>query len=644
MAERHSTSLPGDNVSATPASPGLVKRVFAVAFAGAILSAWMGLGEALLLCYYRHVPEVALFLRQSALGYSVFGFAVGILWGSLCELTFGRQGRWHRRPFYFISLFVLFLLFQLVVHTHIASLRVIALEALPAFLIVAVTGWMCIRATPPVHAWPVLGWRMVAVALGPLFVVAALPSLDSLAKSSPRADLPNVLLIVMDTTRADRLSAYGYHRSTTPALDRIASEGLTFTRAYAASPWTLPSHASIFTGEYPIIHQATAEHFDLDDRLPTLAEHLSQRGFATVAFAKKGWLSGETGVMRGFEDYYDLTWGSTTALVSTYRYLIRRHKLRQGVKDKGAALINAKFMDWMDRNGDEPFFAFINYNEAHERYEPPSPYREQFLGDRKDTPWGREQRMDPRAYLAAYVDYSADDMAVFSDLYDGCVAYQDARMGEMFDYLQGRGLLDKTLVIVTADHGENLGDHGLMSHRFCVYNSLLHVPLIVRFPGALPAGVVTDAPVENRLLWAMIDMVLSDPWEDQPIALSRFVSSLTEDDEAGGPILSELYKTALNSEFWRNSKRIEEYDRSFRCIQLNELKYISSSDGRDELYDLRVDPGELNNLADKRPDDLHRLRDLLLSKIALLDVPEPGNTPKLSEKLMRQLRSLGYLD
>ncbi|MHC4430164.1 MAG: sulfatase [Planctomycetota bacterium] len=443
-------------------------------------------------------------------------------------------------------------------------------------------------------------------------------------------------MILLDTTRADRLSPYGYERPTTPALQRIADEGLTFTRAYAAAPWTLPSHASIFTGHYATAHNAIWEHQYLDDRLPTLAEHLTGTGLRTAAFSQHVWLSEETGLMRGFEQHYDLYWRSTTALVAVWRLAENTLNARRGLEDKGAARVSETFMDWIDRRGDEPFFAFINYVEPHAPYKPLSPHREEFLGPNHDTPWGRVKDVAVQRYNAGEVEYTAEELGIISSLYDGAVAYQDRWMGEVLDHLRGRGILDDTLLIVTSDHGENLGDHGFFGHEFCVYNTLLHVPLIVRLPGVVPEGVVEDATVENRLLWPMIDLVLAAESAEE-IPVERFVSALREEDEAGGPILSELFQRPLTSDIWQRSARRSQLQRRHKCLQLRDMKYIWVS--------VASDPGELDNLLLERADDAKILGEMLQIKVATLHAPEAaGEVPEFSEELKRRLRSLGYLD
>ncbi len=632
-----------------------VKRVGEVALAGALLAAWMGAVEALLVSLLRNVPETALFLRQAILGYGALGLAVGIGWGIFGEVVAPRRRPWHRRAFYLASLTVLVLLFQLLVHVHVhwsdfqlkpgspASLKVTGLAALPALVVIAATWWVCARWKRPDQPRRVAGRRMAVAALVPLLVGAALPWVGPAFKSPARSDMPNVLMIVLDTTRADRLSPYGYQRPTTPALQRNAGEGLTFTRAYSAAPWTLPAHASIFTGHYPTSHNASWEHQFLDGRLPTLAEHLAAKGLRTAAFSRQVWLSDETGLMRGFEHHYDLYWRSTTALVAAWRLAVNMLEARRGVEDKGAALVSETFMGWIDRHGDEPFFAFINYVEPHAPYKPLSPHREEFLGSDRDTPWGRGRDVAVQRYNAGEVEYTAVELGLISDLYDGAVAYQDRWMGEVLEHLRGRGILDETLLIVTADHGENLGDHGFFGHEFCVYNTLLHVPLIVRLPGVVPQGAVEDATVENRLLWPMIDMVLAAA-SVEAIPVERFVSALQEEDEAGGPILSELFQRPLTSKIWQRSARRSRLERRLRCVQLRGMKYIWASDGVDELYNLASDPGELDNLLLRRAEDASILRELLQLKVAAVGAPEAGEAPEFSDELKRRLRSLGYLD
>ena len=640
---------------------GSLRRFLEISGVGAILGSWLGLGEALMLWSSRSIPEPTQLLHDTVIGYAGLGLLVGLCWGSFCELVTSRRGLLlRRRRFYLISIAILILLFQATVQAHArlghgvqpvppgsaTSLVIIVVGALLAIATLRSAWVLCRAKSEHSSPDPIVSLRAALVSALPLLLAGSLPWLTSLAPSPPPPDLPNVLLIVMDTTRVDRLSSYGYERATTPQLDRLASEGLLFTRAYSASPWTFPSHASLFTAQYPAVHQATREQHRLDETFPTLAEHLGERGLFPVAFAAKSWLRYELGVMRGFERYFDMTLQTTTSLEAIERFLLYWLDKRSGGTDKGARVINRSFMNYIERHADERFFAFINYNEAHAGYAPPSPFRERFLLSEPDSAWGLTKHVDTVGYLIGEEHYSPRDMEIFDDLYDGAVAYQDHRMGELFDYLRDRSILDETLVIITADHGENIGEHQLMGHEFSLHDTLLHVPLIVRLPGIVPAGVSSDIPVENRLIWPMIENVLAAWQSRSPIGVERLASSLKESSDRGDPILSELYRRNLTKARWQllEREKREDYERRLRSLYVDGMKYIRGSEGRDELYDLRLDPNEQNDLAGERPDEVRRLRELLEAKITALEPPEAGGPVELSEKLLEELRELGYVD
>jgi len=643
--------------AAAERSRGSSGRVVDVALAGVLIAAWMGLIEALVMVLLRDIPEESLFLRQAVLSYAGFGLCVGFVWGGFWGRVVPWDPGWRRGTFFVPSLVVVILAFQLIALIHVhrggltgvspgspESLAIIAGVAIPAVVSI---GWFWRRCRKPgasTSRGSLASRRVVVILTAPLLLVVVLPWLMAVLRPGARPDLPNVVLIVLDTTRADRLSAYGYSRSTTPTLERIAAEGLRFANASAAAPWTLPSHASMFTGQYPAVHNATWEHQFLDTRLPTLAEHLADLGLRTASFSRQPWLTDETGLMRGFEHAYDLHWRSSTALVDVYRLALDKVNKRRGTNDKGAAIVSRTFTRWIERNGDRPFFAFLNFTEPHDGYDPPHPFREQYLGENRETQWGQSKQADIQRFNAGELRYSSEDLAIFNDLYDGAVAYQDFRLGEVIDHLRVRELLDKTLLIITADHGENLGDHGMLSHYFCLYNTLLHAPLVIRMPGVVPSGVVVEEPVENRLVWSLIDMVLEERSVEGEIPVDRFVSALSAEDDLGGPILAELYSRPLTTEIWQRSPRRERYDRRLRSIVLGKMKYIWASSGTHELYDLDSDPEESFNLIDERPDDARRLREILEAKVAALESVETGDGPEFSDAMKERLKALGYIE
>ncbi len=639
-----------------PSVRPLSRRILEVGALGALLAAWLGIGEALLLFLTRSIAEKGYFLRETTLAYAALGLVGGLAWGALCESTIGRAPLWNRKKFYCLSLVLLVLLFQITVQTQVrwvpkqmiagglGSLAITFTEAVPVLLLILVIWKRCKRAPRTPRNTGLVGRRMGVILFAlPTFIVAW-PMIAGLAARSAEADHRNVLLVVLDTTRADRLSAYGYGRPTAPALDRLAAEGLTFTRAYAAAPWTLPSHASMFTGEYPSVHGATREHPYLDDRLPTLAERLSDMGLVTVAVSQKSWLREETGVMRGFDHFHDLLGLSNTAAVTLYRFCDLKLRGTRGVRDKGAGLVTERARQWLDRHDQRPFFMFINYTEPHAEYAPPSPFRERFLEARSDTPWGRQRFDEVAKYNAGYVEYGPQDLSDFSDLYDAEVNYQDSRLEELLGEFRRRGLLDKTLIIVTADHGENLGEHGLLGHMLSVADSLLHVPLVVRLPDRIPAGMRWDAPVENRLIWSLIEQVIGPERSEEVMDPRQLAAALQANDGLGSPILSELDREDFSTEFWQKSSRRARFDRRLSCLRVGSLKYVRGSDGSEELFDVASDPKELKNLAAERPDDLARMRALLLKKMESLDLHEAGAAPEFSPEMIEQLKAMGYIN
>src|SRR5262245_9458043 len=320
-------------------------------------------------------------------------------------------------------------------------------------------------------------------------------------------DSPNVLFIVVDTLRADHLSCYGYTRQTSPRLDRFAQEGALFENAYATSSWTAPSHASLLTGRYPHEHGVeTKTPYALSDgRYPTLAEALKERGYRTAAFsANSFWFTRPMGFGRGFirfEDFFQSP--SDMALRTFYGRAFEQVVLRRlGIEDfparKRAADINRSVLRWVDRYREKPFFAFLNYMDTHDPYLPPAPFRGKF--SRSPAPGGilngRLGRYHP--------PMTPVELQGEIDAYDGAIAYVDDQIGRLLDELRRRAMLDRTVVLVTSDHGESLGERGFLLHANSLYLETIHVPLILRYPERTPAGVRVTQPVTNAAAAATV--------------------------------------------------------------------------------------------------------------------------------------------
>ena len=407
--------------------------------------------------------------------------------------------------------------------------------------------------------------------------LAALPAIA--------ADRPNILLLVLDTERADHLSAYGYHRPTTPHLDSLAATGILFEQAFSSSSWTLPSHASLFTGLMVHQHQAGAGGKRvLDSNHLTLAERLTRDGYATGGFvANTFWAARHTGLARGFlhyEDFYG-TLGDALQRMTLIRAFPQVWEL-VGVADipgrKRGADINRDFLQWVDRLDGRPFFAFLNYIDVHAPYLPPSshegrfgPRRPEFRPNRLEI-GNQENTLPPPEQLIYRVDR-----------YDESLRYLDERIGLMLGELDRRGVLDNTAVIVTSDHGEHFGEHRLIEHGKSLYVQEIRVPLLIRPPGGM-AGVRVAQPVSAVRIAATVgDLAgLSDaPFPGQ--------SLLADQGGTAAAVLSEMGSTgggtAPAGKGWLKS------------LVSGRWHLILRQSGLVELYDLQTDSTDSIDLA-----------------------------------------------
>jgi len=456
---------------------------------------------------------------------------------------------------------------------------------------------------------------------------------------------PNILLMVLDCTRADHLSCYGYPRPTTPFLDALAAEGTLFENMSSCAPWTLPSHASLFTGEFPTTHGATDEHRRLGDRLPTLAELLRETGYVTAAFCANPWVSRETGLGRGFDSFFSNRRGGV--LGWPLAYVSKAVDVAVGRRDSGSFHTNRAFAHWLaGLKHERPFFAFVHYNETHLRYHPPARFRNLFVGPSDSRSRIRRLNQDCNAYLAGAVSMSDDDFRLLAALYDGELRHADSRLEQIAGVLQDIGRWEDTLVIVTADHGENLGEHGLMSHKFCLYETLLRVPLVLRGPG-IPRGVRSPHLAQN------VDVLPT-------VAAAAGVPAPRYAQVAGVPLLecgrptswrehafAERYRPNLTT-FVRRYPRFDPVpvDVRRRAVSDGRWKLIVSSDGHRELYDLATDRAESANLAEARADQSTRLEGVLEEWLRCVERRSATvvEDPEFDRLARRQLAGLGYID
>jgi len=398
----------------------------------------------------------------------------------------------------------------------------------------------------------------------------------------------NVILITVDTLRADRIGAYGSDRVATPNMDRLASEGILFTNAASTVPFTLPAHSSIMTGSYPPQHGVRENvGYVLGSSLPTLAEEMSAGGRSTAGFVSAFVLDARWGIGRGFGTYFDefdLKENESANLGSVQR--------------DGADTI-AEAVRWLDSSPEQPLFLWLHLYDAHDPYEPIEPYRSQY----PNRP------------------------------YEGEVAYTDFLIGEFRSALEERGLLDSSLLILTADHGEGLGQHREGFHGFFIYDSTVHVPLMIRLPGQEGAGRVVDEAVSHVDLMPTILEIVGQPIpeEAQGQSLVPLLQGTTVDEFESAIYTESMYP--LLHYGWA----------PLRSLRKGQYKFIDSP--QPELYDLAADPLEQSNILLEERRMSRELKDQLDLMVEQLKSDEPAavEPAELDEETLLQLRALGYM-
>jgi len=393
----------------------------------------------------------------------------------------------------------------------------------------------------------------------------------------------NIVLISIDTCRADHLSCYGFKRKTTPNIDAVARDGVLFQEALTPVPLTTPAHSSLFTGTYPPTHGVHLNNgVGLADSNVTLAEVLRDAGFQTAAFVSGFPLDPQFGLNQGF-DTYDSKFTKTSESSSNY-------------SERSAEEVSRPALAWLDQHKDKPFFVFVHYFDAHVPYDPPEPYR------------------------SSYAD----------DPYAGEIAYLDGWIGQVAERLRALDVYDDTLLIILGDHGESLGDHGEKSHGFFVYQATQHVPLVIRAPHG-----VTDRRLEGRvslvdLMPTILDLAgLKTPERVQGTSLRAALEGHQARD-AARPLYCESFEAT-----------------QFDCSALHGMvsgswKYIRAP--RQELYDLSNDPTETRNVIDQEQPTAQRLRDRLEEMLQEMEAAAPQQTPPSADPdAVRRLQSLGYV-
>ncbi len=467
---------------------------------------------------------------------------------------------------------------------------------------------------------------------------------DEINENNGRQIKHNVFWIVMDTARRDRLSLYGNERNTTPNLDEFAKDGIVFTNAVANAPWTVPSHASMFTGMYPSkhgTHHTPENSFSnpLSKDNKTIAEILRENGYKTSAIVANYAIGGNKGFEQGFELYYE---GISSfqrfflgqLLCRIYPIIRYRRNFRIN-RFLLSSQINDSVLHWIDNNKDNKFFMFINFMDVHAGFNYlPDGFDKKFNFD-----WNSLDSIndiDMKNIVNFRKNISQKEQNIFIDVTDCKLNHLDHNLGKLFEELKRRDLYDDSIIIVTSDHGTLWGEHNSFGHMTDLYNELLYVPLIIKYPKSYDkVGVHED--------WVQLIDIMPEILFSLNIPIPENVQGRPVDN-SDHEIISEVFRnkksivSTLNPErFYRDTKAIYSKDRNF--------KYIQTSSGKSELYNLQNDPYESNNLFEEMP----KMADNLNQKIvewqnSFEPIKVQVENSKIDTTLLKQqLKSLGYI-
>ncbi len=481
---------------------------------------------------------------------------------------------------------------------------------------------------------------------------------------------PNVILISMDTVRADHLSVYGYERDTSPNLKKFAEESSLYINSVSTSDITLPSHASIFTGLYPTSHGAhhifnTPSEDDLtsgfadwpksppplDDKFDTLAEILSEKGYSTMAVvANPGYLHDYYNLDQGF-NFYD--YRSPVIFLGNIVSKVRPFYLRQTIHNFMAWMIPASDRDNTYRRADKinkvafslidkakkdnnSFFLFLNYMDAHTEYAPPAPYDRLFPGKDETFTMGHFRDLEHQV-LRLERDITVKERQHILSQYDGGIAYEDFHIGKLFARLKEADLYENSLIIVTADHGEAFGERKHIEHGTSVYQDQVKVPLIIKYPNSSQKTVIEQYVSGVDILPTVLDTLGYEiPGNVQGLSL------LKPEDLNNRTVISESFPDRIKLRLHKRFHRIE------RAIFSNSMKFISSTSGKSELYDLSKDPREKTNIDmvnNAISENLESKLNKWLLAVKEKNEPERVNVARNqpSKDTLNRLKALGYV-
>lgn len=463
--------------------------------------------------------------------------------------------------------------------------------------------------------------------------------------------IPNILFVSIDTLRADHVSSYGYKKRTTPNIDRLAEESLIYRRNFSTGVWTPPGHASMLTGLYVSQHGVYDNH-KLKDHIPTIATFLKSRGYQTAGFVNNSQVGELVGLDKGHDVFIEVWKGvkPRNMVERALRGTARKIKEKLGRSDMGAHRTNEFFKAWIESTIDKkaPFYCFIHYIEAHNPLRPPVPFKRQFLPSScKHMELAKLKRIanNPLICLVEEMNVNDRETEYLKSLYNGEIAYVDQKVGELIEILKRNGLYENTMIIITADHGEHFGEHGLWSHVASLYREIVEVPLIIKFPREYGYVGEVDAITQLVDIFPTVEDLVGESHKVQRSGTSLFqkeeLSSFREyafaEWEGRVPyfILDQMKQG-------KGCPLLDTIKLRMSMIQSKEFKYILRFDGHEEFYDLKNDPGETSSNIDEGSIFM-AMRDEMARRTKYSQISQDAEDIELNEEVKKNLRALGYL-
>lgn len=483
-----------------------------------------------------------------------------------------------------------------------------------------------------------------------------------------RMELPNIIVMVLDTARAKNFSCYGYQKETTPNIERIAQRSVLFENAYSPAGWTLPSHSSMLTGLYPVEIPSQISDLSSCKDVLTLPEMLKRIGYYTLGISSNYLVSDAFGFHKGFDRFlkvwqlfnspHDVFYikrqikkdlfsavkniikelNESNPFINSANLLYRKYYsdvIRNSVRtaEKATRIIQTQLKSV--KNAGIPFFFFVNYMCAHNDYNPSSKDKNLFL----DNGESKAVSQEAVAYYLGDSHLDDDDFMYLTKLYDAELHYADRKVGQIFEWLRQLDMLDNTLVIVTSDHGEHLGEHNHFNHLFSVYEEIIHIPLIIKYPGNCLNKKTKDEYTSLRNLVYLIDEVVSGK-------LEKSIRSIYPEDEEY--IISSMVHQRAHFDVSDCGDRYERIKKSllvdkFAVIR-DGYKLIKNGADNYELYNIKSDPQERDNLVhhnsslSKKSELADFLSDWLEKCNRKID-----NKDSINARVAKRLKALGYM-